>query len=113
MYGGTARPAAWPRAAGPRGTAADRDRITRHDDMISLSPYVYLSLYLYIYIYILSVYMTYDTGVCEKTPVGRAPALQHSSRNCSPAPDLVFCRLTFPQVFSSRGVFFFTDTGMT
>ena len=32
----------------------------------------------------------YDTGVCEKAFLLRQPlALQSSSRNCSPAPDLV------------------------
>ena len=39
-------------------------------------------------------------------PFGRALALQHTSRNCSPAPDLVFCRPIFQQVFSSGGLFF-------
>ena len=31
------------------------------------------------------------TGVCEKnTPFTQTLALQHSSRNCSPAPDFMF-----------------------
>ena len=37
-----------------------------------------------------------DTGVCENsTPFKRAFALQPSSRNCSPAPDLVVCKPIF------------------
>ena len=42
----------------------------------------------------------------ENTVFGRALALQHSSRNCFPDPDLVFCRPIFLQVISSGGVFF-------
>ena len=32
--------------------------------------------------------------------------MQSGSRNCSPAPDLVFFKLMFPRVFFSGGVFF-------
>ena len=47
------------------------------------------------------------TGVCKKhTPFTWALALQHGSGNCSPAPDLVFCRLIFLHVVSSGGMFF-------
>ena len=50
-----------------------------------------------------------STGVCEKqTPFTRAFVLQHSGRNCSPAPDVVFFKQNFPRVFSGRS-FFFTD----
>ena len=48
-----------------------------------------------------------DTGVCEQiSPFTRAFALQASGRNCSPAPDLVLFRLTFPRFLLSGGVFF-------
>ena len=55
-----------------------------------------------------------DTGVCEiSTPFVRACAQQSSGRNCSPAPDLMLCKLIFPRVSFPKGVFsFFTDTGM-
>ena len=47
-----------------------------------------------------------DTGVHEKnTPLGRALALQHSNRNCYPAPDLVCSLSNIPRVFFSGGVF--------
>ena len=50
--------------------------------------------------------MRYDTGVCEKdTPFVRAVALQCSSRNCSPLPDLVYLKLMFTRVLLSRGGF--------
>ena len=49
--------------------------------------------------------------VCENNaPFARAFALPSGSRDCSPAPDLVFLKLMFPHVFFSGGVFF-TDTG--
>ena len=47
------------------------------------------------------------TGVCEQTtPFARAFALQSSSRDCSPAPDLVLSELIVQPVFLSGGVFF-------
>ena len=49
-----------------------------------------------------------NTGFCDRnTPFVWASALQHSSRNSSPAPDLVFSKLIFPGVLFSGGVFFF------
>ena len=49
---------------------------------------------------------SFDTGVREQhIPVGRALALQSSSRNCYPAPDLVLWKLFFPRVFFSGGLF--------
>ena len=46
------------------------------------------------------------TGVCEiNTPFTRALAMQSCSRNCSPAPDLVFFKFIIPRV-SSGGVLF-------
>ena len=50
---------------------------------------------------------TTRTGVCEKTtPFACALAMRPSSRNCSPAPDLVLSERIFQPVFLSRGVFF-------
>ena len=47
------------------------------------------------------------TGVCEKNnPFARAFAPQSGSRDCSPAPDLVFFKLVLPRVLQSGGVFF-------
>ena len=40
------------------------------------------------------------------TPFVRAFALQSSSRNCSPAPDVVFSKPIFSPVFFSGGAFF-------
>ena len=60
-------------------------------------------------------------GVCDKNtprekttlwkmsyrfPFMRAMAIQSCSRNCSPAPDLVFLKLIFSYVFFSGGMFF-------
>ena len=54
----------------------------------------------------------YDTGVWERnTPFARVPAIQVSSRNCSPAPDLVLRMPLFLIVLFSGGVFFI-DAGM-
>ena len=47
----------------------------------------------------------------KNTPFVQALAVQSCSRNCSPAPDLVFFKLSFPRVLFSGGVFLFTDTG--
>ena len=44
--------------------------------------------------------------ICINTFFRRAFALQHSSRNCYPAPHLIFWRLHFPCVFVSGEVFF-------
>ena len=45
------------------------------------------------------------TGVCEiNTPFAQALALQSNSRNCSPAPDLVFSKLIISRVFFFGGV---------
>ena len=47
------------------------------------------------------------TGVCEKNiPFAQALALQSSSINCSPAPDLVLRKLIFQNIVFSGGVFF-------
>ena len=45
-------------------------------------------------------------SVKKNIPLVRALALQSSSRNCNPAPDLVFWKLISPPVLSSRGVCF-------
>ena len=46
-----------------------------------------------------------NTGVRDKkAPFARAFASQHSSSNCSPAPESVFLKLSFPRVFFSGGV---------
>ena len=46
------------------------------------------------------------TSTCEKdTPFAQAFALQSSSKNCSPAPDLVLWKLILQCVFSRRSVF--------
>ena len=45
-------------------------------------------------------------SVNKNTPFARAFALQHSSRNRSPAPDLVFLKLIFPWSSSSEECFF-------
>ena len=50
--------------------------------------------------------------VKTNTPFVSAVALQHSSRNCSPDPHLVFFQLMVPRVFFSGGVFLFTDAGI-
>ena len=50
-------------------------------------------------------------SVNKNTLLARAFALQNSSRNSSPVPDLEFFRLISPGVFFSRGVFFFADAG--
>ena len=52
-----------------------------------------------------------NLSVCEKCICLRAAAVQSSGGNCSPAPVLVLCKLVFPHVLFSGGVFF-TDTGM-
>ena len=47
------------------------------------------------------------TGVCETNiPFARALALQSSSRNCSPAPDLVLWKLIFQCLLFSGGIIF-------
>ena len=46
------------------------------------------------------------TGVWKSTPFAQALALQHSSRKCYVAPDLVLFILDFPPVSFSGGVFF-------
>ena len=52
------------------------------------------------------------TGVCEKEiDFMQASAQQNSSRNSSPAPDLVFVELSVQRVLFSGRVFF-TDNGM-
>ena len=73
--------------------------------------YIYICYTMYVYVYI---YIYIYIGVCEKNiPFARALATQSSSRNCSPAPDSMLFKLTFPCVFFSGGVFFFTDIGIT
>ena len=47
-----------------------------------------------------------DTGVCEKHSFYRSFLLQPTSRNCYPAPGLVFLKLIFPHVLLSGGVCF-------
>ena len=71
--------------------------------------YVYICIYTqtYIYIYI------YSLSVKQNNPPVRASAVQSSSRNCSPAPDLVFFNIIFPRILFSGGVLFFTDTAQT
>ena len=51
--------------------------------------------------------------VKRNTPFARAFALQDSSSNSSPAPDFDLFKLVSPGVFFSRGVFLFTDTGVS
>ena len=47
-----------------------------------------------------------DNGVCWiNTPFARALAMQFSSRNCYPPPDLVLWQLIFPNYIFSLGVF--------
>ena len=48
------------------------------------------------------------TGVCERNiPLTQASAQQKSSRNSSPAPDLVFFKLSFQRVFYFDWMFVF------
>ena len=49
-------------------------------------------------------------SVNKDIPFTRASALQNSSINASPAPELVFSNLMVPRAFFSGGVFF-SDTG--
>ena len=95
----------------------DNDNDDNNHDIKCIYVYVYIYISLSIYIYIERererVSQTErspthgHTGVFEQnTPFRRAFALQHSSRNCYPAPDLVFLKVNFPRVLVSGGVFF-------
>ena len=70
--------------------------------------YIYICMYVCIYIYIyICIPIPVHTGVCEyNTPFVQALALQSSSRNCNPAPVLVFWKQISPPVFLSRGRFY-------
>ena len=113
-----------------------RPRCTRLHEMLSLSllmllvwPLLLLLLLLILLLLLSLSYYVYchhhyydhsvpckqtwrDTGACAKHIIFvRAIALQSSSRNCSPAFDLVLWKLIFQRAFSG-GVFWFADTGI-
>ena len=77
---------------------------------MSLETFISRFEVLHIWVF-LATLLCQHAGVCEKNiPFTQALAMQPSSSNPSPAPDLVLCKLIFPRAFFSGGLFFFSQT---